>query len=252
MGLNLTHTVNMKVLALIALIAAFPLTAIAKQCSRPQIKIAIIDTGLNLNDVRFEGKLCKRGHKNFVPDETLDDIEGHGTFVAGLITQYAKRANYCLLIYKFHKESSPGPVNLDRELSALKEAVDNKADIINFSAGGSNFNESEALMIKYHPEITFVVAAGNEHHDMDIPGNEYYPASLFYPNMEVVGSVDKNGNRSAFSNYSKRIEDKEVGENVTSYLPNNEVGTMSGTSMATAIFSGKLIDAVSKTCKDIR
>lgn len=213
------------------------------------IRIAVVDTGLDITDLRFKDHLCATGHKNFVLKETLDDVNGHGTFVTSLIEQNAGEGNYCILIYKYYSESDTGAVNLKRELLAFKEAIDNKADIINFSSSGDGFDEKESLAIKDHPDVTFVIAAGNDSRDLDIPGNETYPASFFYKNMEVVGGIDKDGNRVPTSNYSKKIVDKELGVEVKSDLPNNTTGQQTGTSFATAIFSGKLVAKSLKTCK---
>lgn len=214
-----------------------------------QIKIAIVDTGLNLRDPRFKYHLCENGHKNFVKEESIDDINGHGTHIAGIIQQYAGNANYCILIYKYYQSSASGISSIGREVLAFQEAVNNGADIINFSGGGPSFDESEFLVIKDNPNTTFVVAAGNDGKNIDMPGNEYYPASLFLSNMEVVGGIDLFYNKTPTSNYSNRIKDKELGKDVLSYLPNNKIGYLSGTSMATAIFSGKLVARYPKTCK---
>jgi subtilisin family serine protease len=204
-----------------------------------------VDTGLNLSDPRFKGLICDKGSKNFVEDEGINDFNGHGTFVAGLIRQYAGKSNYCLLIYKYFRNSDPGTTQLTNELSAFNEAILNKADIINLSAGGIVFNEDEYLMIKYHPEITFVVSAGNDSHNLDIPGNEYYPASYWLPNEKIVENVDKYYRHVLSSNYSKRSI-KELGDNVLSDLPNGKVGYKTGSSMSTAITTGKLIRSRSK------
>ncbi len=209
------------------------------------IKVAVVDTGLDLSDPRFKNHICPTGHKNFVEGETLKDVNDHGTHVAGLIQGYAGNSNYCFLIYKYYTDSAPMLLNLSREILAFQEAVKNGASVINFSGGGPGFNEDEALFIKYHPEVTFVVAAGNEGKNLDIPGNEYYPASLFYGNMEVVGGIDRNNKRVLSSNYGKKVENKELGQYVYSYLPNGKIGPMTGTSMATAIHTGKLIKRMS-------
>lgn len=236
----------MKFTVLAFLLLAIPatLSSAANKCE--PTRVAVIDTGLDLKDPRFLGHICPTGHKNFVENETLDDVNNHGTFVAGLIQEYAKDANYCLLIYKYYQESAPASVNLKHEIESIREAVANGADVVNFSGGGEGFNEEEALLIKYHPDITFVVAAGNEGKDLDIPGNEYYPASYFYLNEIVVSGIDRNGARVSSSNYSKNIEDKELGKNVYGFLPNNLNGHMTGTSFSTAIKTGKLINEISK------
>lgn len=213
-------------------------------------RIAVIDTGLNLEDPRFKNHLCKTGHKNFVTNETMEDTLQHGTHVAGLIELYAGNSNYCLLIYKYYSYSATGSENLKREVLSFKEAIKNKADIINYSGGGNAFSEEEAKLIAKNPQTTFVVAAGNERQSLDIPGNEFWPASLFYKNMRVVGALDKKGNRLASSNYGKKVQYQEIGEDVFSFLPNGKTGRMSGSSMSTAIISGKLVDRLSKSCEN--
>jgi thermitase len=210
--------------------------------------VGVVDTGLDLNDPRLKDHLCPIGHKDFT-GEGIKDINGHGTHVTGLIEQYAKNGNYCIQVYKYFQESVKGQVNLDRELLALHEAIKNGVDIVNFSGGGPQLNEEESLIIKNHPEVTFVVAAGNDGRDLDDPFYEYYPAQLFYKNMIVVGGLDVMGNKVPSSNYSRRIKTKELGENVRSTYPDGQFAYLSGTSQATAIATGKLVDNLSKSCK---
>ena len=231
-------------LAILLLLLTIPGNA-ASPC-KPFTRIAVVDTGLDLNDTRLKDHLCPTGHKDFT-GEGLKDINGHGTHVTGLIEQYAKKANYCIQVYKYFQESSSGQVNLNRELLALHEAVRSGVNIVNFSGGGPQFNEEESLIIRNHPEVTFVVAAGNDGKDLDNDFYEYYPAQLFYRNMIVVGGLDWMGNKTPSSNYSHRIKTKELGENVKSTLPGG-LGYLSGTSQATAIATGKLVDKLSKQC----
>ena len=221
----------------------------AENVCNKQIKVAVIDTGLDLTDPRFTDHLCKTGHYNFVNGESINDVNGHGTFVAGLIEKYAGNTNYCMVIYKYYNSQSSGIINMNREVQALQLAVKNKVRIVNFSGGGPSFSEQESLLIRFNPKTTFVVAAGNEGENLDLPGNTFYPASLFYSNEEIVGSIDSNGEKAHTSNYGHMIKNKEIGEKVVSYLPNDKTGTMSGTSFSTAIFTGKLVDKLSKQCE---
>jgi len=211
-----------------------------------KIHVAIVDTGLDLKDPRFKDHLCPTGHKNFVPGETLDDINNHGTFVAGLIQRYADNSDFCLLIYKYYSNAASGEQNLQREVLAMQEAVSNGADIVNYSGGGPEFNEEEFLIIRNHPKTIFVVAAGNEHQSLDVSGNEFYPASYFLKNEHVVSANAIDGFRLGSSNWGSRVTDSELGDSVLSFLPNDLIGIMSGTSMACAIFSGKLVDRMSR------
>lgn len=212
------------------------------------LKVAVVDTGLDLTDPRLKDHLCSSGHKNFVKNQTLEDVNGHGTFVAGLIEQYAKNGNYCLLIYKYYDDSESGMGNLEREVLAFQEAIDNEADIINLSAGGSSFDELEYITIKNNPNVTFVISAGNDGENLDLPGNKYFPASYWLKNEVVVENINEDGTLAHTSNYSVKTNVKEVGENSLSYFPHDRAGYLSGTSMSAAIHTGKLIDIKSKSC----
>lgn len=214
----------------------------------PMLKIAVIDTGLDLKDERMSGHLCKMEHRNYVEQETINDINGHGTSIVSIIEQYAKNSNYCIMVYKFYSDKDPGFMNVFHEIQALAQALDDGANIVNISASGPEFHERERILMENHPHTAFIVAAGNDGKDLDIPGNEFYPGSYFLKNEIVVENVDTSGKPVLHSNYSKKIIAKENGVNVMSYLPNDKLGKLSGTSQATAIFTGKLICYVNKSC----
>lgn len=237
---------KLRIISSLLLLTILSSTSEAKYC--PQIKIAIVDTGLDLTDPRFKNHICETGHKNFIKDQTLDDIHGHGTHVAGLIQKYAGRGNYCFLIYKYYSDANLGFVNLNNEVDAFQEAIDNGANIVNFSGGGAEFSEEEFLIMKSHPEVLFMVSAGNEHANMDISEHYFYPAAYNLKNEIVVGSISWDHIRSDFSNYGKVVKNVEVGENVISYLPHNKKGSMSGTSQATAIKTGKVVAKLLHMC----
>ena len=203
-------------------------------------KIAIIDTGLDLKDVRFKDHLCKKGHKDFT-DKGLADINGHGTFVAGLIQKYAGKGNYCFLIYKYYNNNSTGNNTLDAEIDSLKKAIKDGAEIVNFSGGGTESSNEEKAIIKNNPDVTFVVSAGNDGFNLDY-GTKFYPASYNLPNIEVVGSLDENGKRASFSNYSTKDNFVYLpGKNLRSFAIGEGYARDSGTSYSTAIRTGLII-----------
>lgn len=212
------------------------------------IKVAVIDTGLNLNDRWPDNqlKICPGLSKDFT-NTSLNDTHGHGTHIAGLISKYAENANYCLVIYKYYLNESSGLENLDRTIMALIAALKDKVDVINYSGGGilKNKIECDAIKLALDAGIKVNAAAGNESTNLSYFG--YYPA-LCDPRINVVESVDRYGERAITSNYSISAEIKtfkEVGVKVYSTLPNGKYGYMSGTSQATAVFTGKLIKQMS-------
>lgn len=206
------------------------------------IRVGVIDTGLDLSDPRFVTHLCPSGHKDFT-GEGIKDINGHGTHIAGLIVKYAKNSNYCLTIYKYYKDLDEYQVkngNDIRYINALLESIYNEDVLVNFSGVAESFNPAEYLLMKKNKQTTFVVAAGNNSKNLDLPANNYYPAKYNLNNIITVGSA-KDGQRSYFSNYGSFIKAWENGEKVSSCDIKSGFITMQGTSQATAIHTGKLI-----------
>ncbi len=221
---------------------------------RPVI-VAVIDTGFDFkSDWKEEMELypslrkprmCKYGNKDYT-GLGIEDHHGHGTHIAGTIAQYAYGANYCLVMMKFFDKDKDNLNNMALELKSLQRAINLKVDIINYSAGGKEKNNVECKLIKKALDagIIIVVAAGNEH--ADINKEPYYPA-MCDDRVIAVANANKDGIYAFTSNYTNNVEKnsrglyKEDGQGVFSVLPNNSSGSMTGTSQAAAIRTGKII-----------
>lgn len=217
----------------------FLLPTLAKPPVLP-IKIAVVDTGLNLNDLRFKDHLCSSGHQDFTGTGMQDTI-GHGTFVAGLIVKYAEDANYCIIVYKYYTES--GDI-FQSEMNSFQDAIKNGAKIINFSAGGKTYEKREFDLINNHPEVTFVFAVGNKSSDIDTDSGNFFPASYHTANSILVGNINTDGTHEVYSNWTSQQMYWEVG-NVYSTLPDDKTGHWNGSSFSAAIKTGKLIREMS-------
>ena len=205
-----------------------------------QLRVAVIDSGLDLNDYRLTDHLCNTGHKDF-SGEGLVDLNGHGTTIAGLIEEYAGDGNYCLVIYKYLSSTTSDYYNQKNEVAAIAEAVKNNFKLVNISSGGPGFDEKEYDLIRLHPKTVFVVAAGNNGRNLN-RDCYYFPACYLAENEQVIGNLSRDGlTLSPSSNYGRALTASEIGENVPSMLPGDRTGRTSGTSMATAIHMGKLI-----------
>ncbi len=229
---------------ILGLLAFGAITSTAK-ADETILRISIVDTGLDLDDPRFRNFICPDGNKDFT-GEGIEDRNAHGSSIAGLIKQYAGNyaSRYCIEVLKFWTPQASCKVNTRREVAAIKYAVAHGARIVNISAGGPAFDQEEYEAIRDAARTVFVVAAGNEGQDIDLPGNEYYPASYDLPNIVRVGALNKaESARAKFSNYGRNVQAWEVGEDVMSTFPNGHTGAMSGSSQATAIRTGKMIRA---------
>jgi subtilisin family serine protease len=252
-------------LAILGLILALEINSKAEET---RTKIAIIDTGLDLDDYRFKNVLCSEGHKDLTGVGISDTI-GHGTFVAGLVQRYAGKESegkYCIVIIKYYLQWATGAMDANRMTQAIKHATEIGAKFINISSGGESFRMSEYDLIKDNPSSLFIVAAGNNSMNVETPGHEYYPAAYRLKNIVVVGSVRNDGTGVAdFSNYGDKVDAWEPGVGVFSteinWVCEHETkgmldyaeesrkklglsgccGYQSGTSFSTAIHTGKLV-----------
>ena len=187
-------------------------------------KVAIIDSGVN----PFPGiRLCDTGHYDFINNMNIvgTDVLKHGTHVAEAITYYAGNSDYCLLIYKIYKD---GGNYKDYISQAIQKAIRSGADIINLSVDSNrNYIDDEHnwLRVAGVKGINIFLAAGNGSKDLDKKCN-IYPVCYKKVAMTVVG------NREAYSNYGKIVDQFESGC----------FNGFCGTSASVAIATGKFIN----------
>lgn len=204
------------------------------------IKVAVIDSGLDLKDSRFKGVLCPKGHKDFT-NTGIEDHMGHGTHVSSLIMMYAEDSPYCLVILKYADPKVSSSQAATYFSQAILYSTKIGAKIVNISGGGNTPSAFEQRIIKGSKQI-YIVAAGNDGKSLDDVNYHYYPAQYHMHNIIVVGGRMADNSRWSLSNYGRNIK-WENGVDVWGFLPHNKSGYKSGTSMATAIFTGKYIYA---------
>ena len=234
---------------------------VTKSIPHRLVRIAVIDTGI-ADDLLKHKFLCKDGHKDF-SNTGLTDRHGHGTHISGLVDQYAKdfifkddfntlnnreieniQIDYCQVIVKYYDPTITSNT-LKATIESFKWAIKQKVDIINYSGGGTEFSQQEynVVMEALNKGIKVVAAAGNERTELSYEGKgKYYPA-MYDKRIYIVGNLVSMQSRkiASTSNYGDPVNTWEVGTNVYSRLPGNSFGTMTGTSQAAAIKSGRLI-----------
>lgn len=229
----------------------------AKHCGKYPVKIAVIDTGFGFEDRGHTANLCKYGHKDFSLDRQFSgaydtkvpvplDTHSHGTNIVGIIDEYAKKShlNYCIVVIKYYSTQQTGYLNMMAMVQSIKYAANIKVDYVNISGGGDTFSPEEFVQVKRYLNQGghLVTAAMNDNVDLDLPENQVYPA-MYDKRIVVVGNSSPTGEKSKSSNYGSVVKRWEIGENVTAYGI-----TMTGTSQATAVATGKIASENENKC----
>ena len=210
------------------------------------VKVAVIDTGIDLSHPAFSGRLAPASEwKDFVdgdnyPQEVAGDAYGHGTGVAGVILQVAPRAT----ILPLRVLGGDGLGDTDDVAAAIDWAFSRGADVINLSLGTTVDVAALQNVINYVTSRgVYVVSSSGNTGDRSVT----YPAA----NADLgsgdgkylslgVGSVSSGDKKSGFSTYGDRLELVAPGESLYTPAPDAQVGYWSGTSFAAPIASGAL------------
>lgn len=204
--------------------------------------VAVIDSGIDEDHPWFKNRLDRENSANFAVDQEPNDYDdrsqGHGTHVAGIITQATPEQVKIMAVRVFDLTGSASYATITL---AVDYAVEHKADVINMSLGfeiapGFESNETnlmdEAFARALAAKTTVCVASGNEYTDT----SRSYPASS--PWTIAVGSLEPSGItyiRSDFSNNGELLDFAAPGRNIFSaWIGEGEsTAIASGTSMAT-------------------
>lgn len=192
--------------------------------------VAVLDTGVDPNHAWFANRLVPG--QSFVGDP-LDssDGHGHGTHVAGIVSQ----TNPAARIMPIRVMDATGH-GTDQQISAgIVWAVDNGASVINLSLGGPGRSFALDTAVEYarSRNVVVVAAAGNMG-EKDSP--VMYPAA--YDQVVAVAAVDGAGVVAPFSNRGFYVDVAAPGVGIISALPGGGFGSMSGTSMSAPYVAG--------------
>jgi subtilisin family serine protease len=217
------------------------------------IKIAIVDSGFDLEHDDLAPFVLRDSHKNFiVKDYVLGDSELkrdlHGNHVAGIASQKDNEIAIIPIVrpgYPLEGEPIRLPVtellqwaqnkNNKLELDSIDFAYKQGARVINMSFGTLSeratgifspiydllkTDKATALFgyveaFKKYPQLLFVVASGNN--AINIDKEVFIPASFIEENKITVGAVDDKGVIANFSNYGKKVDLFAAGVNINSY-----------------------------------
>ena len=159
------------------------------------VKVAILDTGIDYTVPDFEGLIDLNRSTSFVPEDDpiiaerypgrlpISDLHGHGTAMASVIGSNGSRlaaVNQDVTLFAVKVWNGSGEGSVARLLSGLVYATDQGADVINVS-GSYTFDKSKdrgilaavnrAANYAFRNGAVFVSIAGNDAADLDHNGD---------------------------------------------------------------------------------
>jgi len=205
----------------------------------------VIDTGIDLDhpDLKVD---VGRSRSFLANDSSPNDLNGHGTHVAGTIAALDNTIGVIGV--------APGAVTvavrvLDRRgsgtISGVIAGVDyvgtfgRSGDVANMSLGGGASQAlDDAVVGAAAGGVRFAVAAGND----SANAMNYSPARAEGPNVFTVSAFAIGDKWATYSNFGNPpIEYGEPGSSIKSTWLNGGYNTISGTSMATPHLAGLLL-----------
>ena len=186
------------------------------------VKVAILDSGIDQDHQDLSSKIVLQ--KNFTSSNTADveDRWGHGTHVAGIVGALTNNelgvAGGCpgcvLMNGKVLNDDLSGSYSWYAK--GITWAADNRAKVINLSAGGRSPSKTLERSVNYawSKGAVFVAAAGNSG-----TTSKLYPA--YYRNAIAVAATDNRDKKASFSTYGTWVDVAAPGVNVFSTTPNH-------------------------------
>jgi subtilisin family serine protease len=149
-------------------------------------RIIVIDSGIKWTPEPI--KLCKTGHKDFT-GKGLQDIDGHGTNVASLISQRLPESGICIIIYKVFHETAQ--FEQKPYIEALRLALNEKPFAMNLSIAGYAEWPLEISFLKAILDrgVLVFAAAGNRQDYLSDLSCKVFPACAD-KRIFIVGAQD--------------------------------------------------------------
>lgn len=212
------------------------------------VKVAIIDSGIDLknSEVKPKKSISFITEKN--GDNSAQDYDGHGTFIASLIAgthenEYVDGVAPKAELYVAKVLDSTGSGYYSSVIQAIDWAISQNVDVINLSLG-NNLDDAavhNAIQKATEKGIIIVAGAGNKGTSSTSKNSIQYPAK--YDEVIAIGSTNYGNQRGQFS----KLTYSATGEQLDFVAPgvynvgvglNGDYIYSSGTSNSTAIATG--------------
>lgn len=211
------------------------------------VLVGVLDSGIEQTHTDFFRRINTARSKDFTGAyRPLEDPNGHGTHVAGIIGAYGNDSYgvtgvmWNVRLVSLRVFDSDGYGYASHVAAAIDYAQSQGIPILNFSGGWSLYNswfdyDFKEVIDNYSG--LFVCAAGNN--GTSIENTPIYPAYYSCTNLISVGASTENDTKASFSNYgAQSVDIFAPGESIYSTYRGGIWYSMSGTSMAAPYVTG--------------
>ncbi len=211
------------------------------------VKVAVIDSGLDLTHPAFQGVVDQQNMHDFVDGDSQPQEVGqvgqvpygHGTGVAGVVRQVAPNSR----ILPLRVVDANGNADAANVASAIVWAVDHGSQVINLSLGSDEDSPAVDAALEYAAShnVNVTLSAGNRGAEvLDEPAASIAGSAARRATSVSVGSVDASDTRSSFSSYGPTLNLSAPGEHITVPAPDGHMAVWSGTSFSAPLAAGAL------------
>lgn len=201
--------------------------------STKDIKVAILDTGINKSKEIFNNKIIDLGINlsSSGSENSITDDNGHGTEMATIILENASDK---VKLMPIKVANSEGKATVLNTYLGLLKAIDNNANVINISMNTTESSQSQILTNAINEAtqkgIQVIVSAGNNGKNT----SNVTPSNI--DSAIVVSAINKDNTFANYSNFGNTVD----------YSAYGEYNGKTGTSYSAASVTGIIADVLSK------
>lgn len=163
-----------------------------------EITVGVVDSGI-VSHPFLKNRVISKGWDFLDNDNTPNDLNGHGTAMAGVLVDCTPNLNVKILPVKTF--NSDGKGSTSNIALGIRYAVDNGADVLNLSFGGVHHSFlHDAVEYALKNNVVVVTSAGNDSENVS------YSCPADMDSVIVTSASDQSDEIAYFSNYGNTVD----------------------------------------------